>query len=39
LQGLQELRRIAVISDGGESSKIDLVEEEMEEIAGRGEKL
>lgn len=38
LQGLQELRRIAVISDGGESSKIDLVEEEMEEIASRGEK-
>ncbi|BDU68720.1 hypothetical protein GETHOR_08210 [Geothrix oryzae] len=38
LQGLQELRRIAVISSDGASSKFDLIEEEMEEIAARGEK-
>ncbi len=38
LKGLQELRRIAVISSGGESSKLDLIEEEMEEVASYGEK-
>lgn len=38
LQGLQKLRRIAVISSGGESSKLDLIEEEIEAIIDYGEK-
>lgn len=39
LAGLQRLRRLAVISEDGESSKIDLLEEEVGEIVENGEKV
>src|SRR5206468_62141 len=39
LAGLQRLRRIATISDNGQSGKIDFVVDEVEEIAERDEKV
>jgi len=39
LGGLQALRRIAAISRSGESSKIDFVADEVEELADRDEKV
>jgi SNF2 family DNA or RNA helicase len=39
LAGLQKLRRLAVISSDGDSSKIDLLEDEIDEIVSSGEKV
>ncbi|MFC1816512.1 DEAD/DEAH box helicase [Thermodesulfobacteriota bacterium] len=39
LGGLQELRRIAAISINGDSSKIDFVDDEIDEIVASGEKV
>jgi SNF2 family DNA or RNA helicase len=39
LEGIQALRRIAVISDADESSKIDLLEEEVTELTDQGQKV
>jgi SNF2 family DNA or RNA helicase len=39
LKGIQELRKIAVISNGNVSSKIDLIESDLEEIFEKNEKV
>lgn len=39
LGGLQELRRIAAVSVNGESSKIDFIDDEIDEIVASGEKV
>lgn len=39
LSGLQALRRIAVIASDGESSKLDLLDEEVAELTERNEKV
>jgi SNF2 family DNA or RNA helicase len=39
LAGLQKLRRLAVISSDGDSSKIDLLEDEIDEVVSSDEKV